>query len=72
MGWWDDFLHAFCQGSKNGMLSHAMKPITGVAIIGFTTMDDGVEVTAITVFDALRDGMCLVQMIIPQVNERAG
>src|SRR3954465_10710162 len=52
---------AFGNFWKSWMIADAMKPIFGVAVVGFASMHDGVNERAIRSFDFLRDAMRFVE-----------
>jgi hypothetical protein len=48
----------------------AVKPVFGVAVIGFAAMDNAVKITAVRVFNTLRDHMSLIQVVMPKQHRR--
>jgi hypothetical protein len=48
------------------MAAHTAKPVFGIAVIGFTTMDNAVKITTVHIFDALRDRVGLIEMVVPK------
>ena len=60
--------HARREFIEAWMLTHAMKPVFGVAIVRLAPVHDGVNVTAFTRFDVLRDDVGGVQVIVPEEN----
>ena len=52
------------------MLSHAVEPILGIAVVGLAAMHDAVNITTIHVVDVLGDGMRFIEVIVPQKKKR--
>jgi hypothetical protein len=65
------FVKAGGQLREAGMLTHAMKPVSGIRVIGFAAMDDCVDVTAIGRFVILNDFVCAIQMVVPDEDGSA-
>src|SRR6266545_8139753 len=51
---------------ETGMLADAMEPVPGVAVVRLAPMHDAVQETAAGVAEVLRNGVGLVEIIMPQ------
>jgi len=58
-----------CDGWKGRVFSHAVKPVFGISIVGFTTMHYGMNKRSIGVMNVLGDGMGTVEVIVPQEDQ---